>query len=219
VRGNPFDELAPYYDDWFETPLGRVAGALERELFLRLARPAPGERALEVGVGTGYFARYVAEAGAAVVGVDTSRPMLQAAARKRLPLALVQADALALPFEAARFGLVYAVTVLEFVRDRVRAVEEMWRTVRPGGRLVVAGLNRRSPWARRQAPPFDRAHLFSPAELVHLLDRFGRVRWGSSVFFLPNGRGLRCAGALEAVGRVGLRPCGALLVARVDKAR
>ncbi len=217
MQTNPFDELAPFYDSWFDTPLGRVAGALEGDLLLQMAEPALGERALEVGVGTGFFARLVVGARAQVVGVDASWPMLRQAAAKGLPASLIQGDAHALPLQPERFDLVYTVTMLEFVRDPAAAVASMWAAVRPGGRLVVAVLNRWSPWAWRKAPPFDRAHFFSPPELVRLLRRYGRVRWSSSLFVLPNGRGLGHAGLLEGLGRTCLRPFGALLVARVHK--
>ncbi len=218
-RANPFDELAPYYDSWLATPLGSAVGALERELFLSLARPGEGERALEVGVGTGYFAEAVAATGAQVVGVDLSLPMLQEAARKDLRAALLRADGLALPFRERAFDLVYCVTVLEFVPDPAQAIAQMWEVLRPGGRLVAAALNRWSPWARRKGPPYDRAHFYSPPELARALRRYGRVSWSSSIFFLPSGRGLRRAARLERLGRACCRPFGALLVARVDKER
>ncbi|MDI7274939.1 MAG: class I SAM-dependent methyltransferase [Anaerolineae bacterium] len=217
VQTNPFDELAPYYDLWFATPVGARVGALERDLLLRLARPLPGERVLEVGVGTGYFARSVLESGGVGVGLDLSLPMLEAAARKGLPLTLLQGDALALPFQPEQFDLVYSVTMLEFVPDPARAVAQMWGALRPRGRLVVAVLNRWSPWACRRTPPFDQAHLFTPLELKRLLRPYGRVHWSSSVFFMPDGRGLDCADRLEACGRKHLRSFGALLVAKVSK--
>ena len=214
---NPFDDIAPFYDAWFETPLGAKVAGLERRLLLRLARPRPGERALEVGVGTGYFARWVAEAGAQVTGVDLSWPMLRQAARKGLPLRLVQGDALALPFAEGQFDLAYTMTMLEFVPDPTQAVAGMWRVLRPGGRLVAAVLNAWSPWARRKAPPYDRAHFFTPPELVQLLGRYGPVRWASTIFFLPDGRLLRLSGCLERLGGSLLRPFGAFLVAGVMK--
>lgn len=218
AQSNPFEELAPFYDSWFESPLGARVAALERDLLLRLAAPRPGELALEVGVGTGWFARYVLEAGAQVSGVDLAQPMLALAARKGQPLGLVRGDALALPVRRGAFDLAYTVTMLEFVADPARAVAEMWAALRPGGRLVAAVLNAWSPWAWRKAPPFDRAHYFAPPELKRLLGRYGRVRWASTVFFLPSGRGMGQSSRLEALGRTVLRPFGALLVARVDKA-
>lgn len=214
---NPFDALAPFYDSWFESPLGARVWALERALFLRLADPRPAEAALEVGIGTGWFAREVLAAGARVTGVDLSQPMLEQAARKGLPWGLVRGDALALPVQPATFDLAYAVTALEFVADPARAIAAMWGALRPGGRLVVAALNAWSPWALRKAPPFDQAHFYSPCELRRLLGRYGRVHWASTVFFLPNGRGLGQSDRLEALGRTILRPFGALLVARVDR--
>jgi len=214
---NPFDELAASYDSWFASPLGAQVAGLERALLARMAAPQPGELALEVGIGTGYFAAALIEAGARVAGVDLSQPMLAQAARKGLPLGLVRGDALHLPLQPGAFDLAYTVTMLEFVADPARAIAGMWAALRPGGRLVAAVLNRWSPWALRQAPPFDRAHYFSPPELARLLGRYGRVRWASTVFFLPGGHGQAHSRTLEALGRTVLRPFGAFLVARVDK--
>jgi len=210
---NPFDELARLYDAWYQEPPGSVAGGLEREILLRMAQPRPGMCALEVGVGTGYFAQVVAETGAQVVGVDISMPMLREAARKDSPAALLRGDTLALPFDDGTFDLVYAITMLEFVPQAGQAIAEMWRV--GTGRLVIGVLNRWSPWARRKAPPFDQAHYYSPPELCRLLAPYGRVRWGSSVIFLPGGRLLRWARLLEWLGRGPLRPFGALLMASV----
>jgi SAM-dependent methyltransferase len=217
VQVNPFDNLAPFYDSWFDTPEGSVAGALERSLLLRLAGPVTGERVLDVGAGTGWFTQAFAGAGAQVVGLDVSLAMLRVAAGKGLAISLVRADAHALPFQPEAFDLVYAVTVLEFLPDPERVVAGMWSAVRAGGRLVIAVLNRWSPWARRKAPPFDQARFYSPPELKRLLEPYGRVAWSSSVFFLPGGQGLRAAGPLERIGRACLRPFGALLAAGVEK--
>jgi SAM-dependent methyltransferase len=244
MEANPFDRLAPFYDSWFELPIGTIVDTLERNLLFGLARPRPGECVLDVGTGTGHFARYVVEDGATVIGTDLSWPMLREAAGKlvsslrsgqalseaegEIPLSLVQADATALPFryssaplakgtQGAVFDLVLSVTMLEFVRDPQRAIDEMWSAVKPGGRLVVAVLNAWSPWALRREAPYDQAHLYSPIELQRLLGQYGKVTWGSAVFFLPNGWGSRQAWPLERIGRRFLKPFGALLVGRVDK--
>ncbi len=217
MHTNPFDELASAYDSWFGSPLGAEVAGLERALLVRQAAPQRGEFALEVGIGTGYFARTMLEAGARVAGVDLSQAMLAEAARKGLPLGLVRGDALRLPVQPGAFDLAYTVTMLEFVADPAQAIAGMWAALRPGGRLVAAVLNRWSPWALRKAPPFDRAHYFSPVELARLLGRYGRVRWASTVFFLPSGQGLAHSRRLEALGRTILRPFGAFLVASVDK--
>ncbi len=220
----PFDPFATLYDSWFDTPLGGMVDQLEKDLLLQYMGSVAGQAALDVGTGTGHFARFLAERGARVVGADISRAMLRVAATKPGMPPLVQADAAALPFADASFDLVLSVTTLEFVPDAARAAAEMARVCRRGGRLVLGLLNAWSPWAwvrrkaarRNPADPFAVAHFFSPPEFVRLLAPFGKVRWSSSVFILPGGQGLRAAWPLERTGRKALRPFGALLVGRVD---
>ncbi|MBC7239185.1 MAG: hypothetical protein H5T71_03690, partial [Chloroflexi bacterium] len=67
---NPFADptQAAAYDGWFETPLGRLIGRLQGALVERLAQPRPGERALDVGTGTGLYAVRLASQGLRVVG-------------------------------------------------------------------------------------------------------------------------------------------------------
>jgi ubiquinone/menaquinone biosynthesis C-methylase UbiE len=219
-----FDAVASVYDSWFEMPLGRVVDQLEKDLLYQFAAPKSGELILDVGAGTGHFAFDLATSGGMVVGMDVSTPMLAVAQGKGTSVHLLQGDASALPVATESFDLVFSVTTLEFVAHRQRAVQEMWRALRPGGRLVVAVLNALSPWAwarrlesRKQTTPFSHAHFFYPWEFVDLLDDLGRVTWSSSVFVGPHGTGLGWAWGLERLGRAALRPFGALLVGRVRK--
>jgi ubiquinone/menaquinone biosynthesis C-methylase UbiE len=82
-----------------------------------------------------------------VVGIDVSTPMLAAAQGKGTAVHLLQGDAAALPVATESFDLVFSATTLEFVAHPQRAVREMWRALRRGGRLVIAVLNALSPWA------------------------------------------------------------------------
>jgi len=133
-----------------------------RWLFDRL-RLAPGERVLELGCGTGNLWRENAArvpAGATLVLSDLSPGMLgEARARLAgLPLALafLEADAQKLPLDDASADVVIANHMLYHVPDRARALGEVRRVLRPGGRLI-AGTNH---WT----------HLI---ELRELLTRFG----------------------------------------------
>lgn len=219
-----FDPFAEVYDAWFSTPLGRTVDLLEKDLIAQFLGDVSGHSLLDVGTGTGHFALWAAGLGAHAVGLDISRPLLRVAARKEGMPPLVQADALALPFADATFDCVLSVTALEFIAEPERAVAEMVRVCRPGGRVVAGVLNDWSPWAwsrrraARQNPddPFGRARFFSPVEFAEMMSRHGKFRWDSSVFVPPNGAGLRCAWLLERAGRILLRPFGALLVGRLD---
>ena len=221
---NPFDAVAPFYDAWYEMDLGRLVDELEKDLIYRLADVAVGERALDVGTGTGHFAFDLARRGLKVTAVDTSEPMLEVARAKEGTVTLIPADAGELPFADSSFDLVLSVTTLEFVSRPGRALSEMWRVTRPRGRLVVAVLNAWSPWARarqrealEQDTPFRQARFYTPREFVTMLHRYGPTQWSSSVFISPGGRGQRLAWALERAGRCLLKPFGALLVGRVSK--
>jgi ubiquinone/menaquinone biosynthesis C-methylase UbiE len=223
---NPFDDpaLAAAYDGWFETPMGRVVDRLEKALIYRLAQPKAGETALDVGTGTGHFARDLAAQGLRVTGYDSSEAMLQVARAADARVAWERGDAEGLPFPDGFFDLVLSVTALEFLRDPVQALAEMARVTARGGRLVVAALNARSPWgaarlreAREQETPFRHARFYIPEEFVRALGRHGSVEWSSSVFFGPTGRGMSAAGLLERLGQAVSCGRGALLVGRVAR--
>lgn len=220
-------EVAAGYDAWFETPVGGRADQLEWDLIRRLAQPRVGKHALDVGCGTGQFSLRLEQLGLTVEALDASAEMLAIARKKSDAIAWRQGTAEALPYDDGAFDLVLSVTALEFMADQSRALREMLRVLRPGGRLVIATLNADSAWGRfyrQQAEASDddlfaRARFFTSETLLAALRDLtpGRVRWSSSVFIGPTGRGLRIAGLLECLGRCCARRHGALLVARVDR--
>ncbi|MDT8307830.1 MAG: class I SAM-dependent methyltransferase [Anaerolineae bacterium] len=215
-----FDALAAGYDGWFATPLGAHAFAVEREALLALTPEVAGEKALDAGCGTGVFTHVLAEAGADVTGIDISPAMLRRAQARGLPVA--QAGAHALPFAAGSLDLIWSVTMLEFVADPAGAVAEMARVLRPGGRLVAGTINGSSRWAeyyrRQQGTVFQQAHFLTPAELVGLLKRYGRVTWHTVLFVPPSYGGRRpgMAWLLEWLGRRLLPGRGGFLATAVQ---
>lgn len=122
-------------------------GAPERELLLdpvmlQLCGEVGGKRVLDDGCGEGRFARKLAAAGAFVVALDPTRPMIRAAYDRRLPAqGTVRGTAECLPLPDASFDLIVSYLVLIDVPDYRAAIAEMARILRPGGRLVVANLS------------------------------------------------------------------------------
>jgi SAM-dependent methyltransferase len=105
---------------------------------LRQALGEPDARPLlDVGGGTGNYARALADEGWPVVVVDRSPHMLAVAAGKGLPVA--RGDASELPVADGSAGAVVLISMLHHVPDWERAIAEARRAVAPGGVVVFMG--------------------------------------------------------------------------------
>jgi SAM-dependent methyltransferase len=190
---NPFDEpaLAARYEHWYGGP-GRQADNLEKRLLGKLLAGFPqANTALEIGCGTGHFARWLAEKKLHVAGLDISAPML-AEARRLNGLTYLKGNALDLPFVDRSFDLTLLITTVEFVPDPLRALTEAVRVARQG--IILGVLNRWSLLAlnyRRSGKPlWKSARFFTPWELARLVrvaagTRFRGVRWRTTVWSIP----------------------------------
>jgi len=153
---NPYStrECAESYDAArFSTPAGRLVDEIEREIVRAQApRVYEGARAADIGTGTGRFAVELGRLGFFVVASDVSGPMLDVTARSARreassSLSLVRGDVYSLPFVAASFDYVVCVHVLNQLRDadsQEKALRELCRVCRPGGRVMFDVYNRHS---------------------------------------------------------------------------
>lgn len=104
----------------------------------------PGDDVLDVGCGTGYLTRRVANAvvpGGHVIGVDPSRPVLDYARRTAPPNCSFQlASGEALPQPDSSVDVVVSSLAIHHLppANRPIAIREMLRVLRPGGRLLIA---------------------------------------------------------------------------------
>jgi SAM-dependent methyltransferase len=134
-----YDGLAEWYDGFI-----RAAGlsAVELDVLERLLGHGPG-RCLDLGCGTGVALPALAALGWTTVGVDVSADQLRVA-RERAQAAgaeLVLADAAALPFEDSSFDAVASLVTHTDFEDASAVFAEAARVLRPGGRLVYAGVH------------------------------------------------------------------------------
>ncbi len=130
-----YDKLAKVYDLIFGPALhpGRLRAIQRMDI-------QPGERVLEVGIGTGInLSLYPKHC--SVTGIDFSGSMLEKArerAAKGLKhVRLLQMDAADLKFADESFDIVYAPYLISVVPDPVTVACEMRRVCRPGGRIII----------------------------------------------------------------------------------
>jgi ubiquinone/menaquinone biosynthesis C-methylase UbiE len=167
-------EVASQYEAWYETPDGRHADKLEKASLRQLLMGFHRARSvLEVGCGTGHFARWLSEQGLAAVGLDLSVEML-AEAKILNGVPLVRGDAQRLPFADGSFDLVAFITTLEFLEEPEQAIAEALRVARRGlllgvlNRWSLLGLKRRLV-EHYKPSVYHAAHFYGVGELNSLL--------------------------------------------------
>jgi demethylmenaquinone methyltransferase / 2-methoxy-6-polyprenyl-1,4-benzoquinol methylase len=134
-----FDQVAKNYDRT-NTVLSMGNDRMWRAATTRAVAPRRGQRILDLAAGTGASSVALARSGARVVAADFSPGMIAEGERRHggIPnLTFVQADATALPFDEGEFDTVTMSFGLRNVHDPKKALRELLRVTKPGGRLVV----------------------------------------------------------------------------------
>jgi len=134
-----FDEVARGYDRT-NTVLSMGNDQLWRVATTRAVAPRPQQRILDLAAGTGASSVSLARSGAEVVAADFSPGMIAEGRRRHhsIPnLTFVEADATDLPFADDEFDAVTMSFGLRNVNEPKKALGELLRVTKPGGRLVV----------------------------------------------------------------------------------
>src|SRR5262245_28122716 len=164
----------------------RIAEAIEHEylpgrtwegLAKALLRLLPRARVADLGIGSGELTLLLCDASETVIGVDSSRPMLDRVRAKAeragvKNLELRQGNIEALPLASGEVDVVVLSQTLHHAEEPARALAEAHRVLAPGGRLLVLDLlKHRERWTREKFQ--DRWPGFHERELVQWLGDAG----------------------------------------------
>lgn len=165
------DEIANNYDSWYQTPLGAFVDLLETSAAFKLFSPARDLHILDAGCGTGNFSIKLCKMGCKVTGIDISEDMLAIARRKvsqyGLNATFHKMDIYHLDFPDNYFDGIYSMAAFEFVHQPQEAYKELYRVLKPGGKLLIGAIHKNSAWGRmyEQMGQQDPASVFHNAAL------------------------------------------------------
>ncbi|CEA08993.1 Ubiquinone/menaquinone biosynthesis C-methyltransferase UbiE [Arthrobacter saudimassiliensis] len=173
-----FDDVAPKYDVVNDV-LSMGQTRRWRRIVVEAVGAVPGQRVLDLAAGTGTSSEPYADAGVDVVACDFSLGMLKVGKRRRPDIDFVAGDATALPFADNSFDATTISFGLRNVNEPRKALAEMLRVTKPGGKLVIAEFS--SPvvplwrtmyteYLMRALPPIARKVSSNPDAYVYLAE-------------------------------------------------
>jgi SAM-dependent methyltransferase len=120
-----------------------------------------GKRVLDVAGGDGYWAGQARKRGAHAVSIDLARGKMLYGQTLKHPPALIECDALKLPFGDDSFDALLSVCAIEHFDDGGTALDEMSRVLKPGGELFMSAdvLSRSHEWPKLRAAHCAKYHV------------------------------------------------------------
>jgi demethylmenaquinone methyltransferase/2-methoxy-6-polyprenyl-1,4-benzoquinol methylase len=173
-----FDDVAPKYDIVNDI-LSMGQTRHWRRIVVDAVGAIPGQRVLDLAAGTGTSSEPYADAGVGVVACDFSVGMLKVGKRRRPDIDFVAGDATNLPFADNAFDASTISFGLRNVMDPQKALREMLRVTKPGGKLVVAEFSHPTnaafrtvytEYLMRALPPIARKVASNPDAYVYLAE-------------------------------------------------
>jgi SAM-dependent methyltransferase len=192
----PYSPGTRQYFEYYDR-LREVNESLQFSYWLHEYQAFSGKKVLDVGAGNGYVLSKYAQEGAYVAGLDITKTAIDLCSKRFGLLGLkgdvVVGNAEALPFEPESFDCVCSMGVLHHTPDTHQAVDEIFRVLKPGGRLITMVYHRNSVLYRFKFPLMSlvtgkpiqqlvdevdgvgnpKGSVFSRDELRRLLKKFG----------------------------------------------
>ena len=166
----PFEKFSDDYDKWFV----KHQKLYEAELKAVKVLMKRFENGIEIGVGTGRFAKPLG----IKKGLEPSKKMAKIAKKRGIEV-IDDAKAEDMPFEDEEFDFVLMVTTICFVDDVSKTIKEIWRILKKEGVLIIGFVDKNTPLGKKYLANKDKsrfyksAKFFSSEEVTKLLNKSG----------------------------------------------
>jgi SAM-dependent methyltransferase len=201
---------------------GRLGNAVARILRAHIEQMWPdaaNERVLALGYPLPYLRRYTVDTETAAIIMPAAQGAVHWPASA--PNRSVMAEEHLLPLADHSVDRVLLVHLLEHTPIPAEVMEEMWRILIPGGKILVIVPHRRGLWAHTDATPFGQGRPYSRGQLQRLFTEkhFTLTQWRYGLYLPPAGIGAvyRFAQAWEAVGKLCFGMFGGVLLMEAEK--
>jgi len=205
--------------EFYVTSRGRIARRVIRHAIRALWPKTAGEALLGLGYASPCLGMYREEAERVVALMPAGQGVISWPSEgKQLVTVSTEAE---LPFADNSFDKILLLHALEFSEELHPMMTEIWRVLRPQGRLLTVVPNRRGVWARIECTPFGHGHPFTGGQLTRLLRDHGFVSLHQqmTLYVPPSGLHmvLRMSGLWQKLGQRFARPFGGLLLIEAEK--
>ncbi|MDF1550019.1 MAG: class I SAM-dependent methyltransferase [Bacteroidales bacterium] len=177
-------EIAHSYDDYYQSDFGKQVDNIEQDIIGALIKELRGSEMLELGCGTGHWSNYFVKKGFSVTGIDISNAMLDIAMNKKVNARLKIGDAQNIPFRDQSVQIISSITMLEFVDDQDKVINEIWRVLKKDGWLILGCLNKNSIIGinKQHDESFRDATFLSVTDIKAKLEKFEILQIKSGVY-------------------------------------
>ncbi len=207
---------------FYSSPLGRMARAILTRTILKHWPELHGDMTLGLGYANPYLRPFLKDEGDTICVVP-AMPAAQGAIYwpQQRPNRTVLMDESAMPFPDNIMNRVMVVHALEHSADVAATLNECWRVLVAGGRMLMVVPNRRGLWAGSDASPFCYGHPFSVVQLKELLAQHGftYVDHQTELFIWPSRRPIfrKVAKTMQALGYLLVPSFGGVIIMECEK--
>lgn len=189
---------------FYASPLGQAAQRIVARAVARVLGPVAGLRVLGLGYVTPYLGGPRESAERVLAFMPAEQGVVNWPASGLSTTAL--ADPTMMPLPDAAVDRMILVHALEASDSPAELLQEAWRLLTPGGRILIVVPNRRGVWARRDGTPFGQGQPYSRSQLGRLMrdTLFSPEDW-AEILYLPPLHGWLNVGMAGAWERVGTR--------------